>query len=30
MKTVADFSKIDIIITNHIELDHSGAFPERY
>jgi flavorubredoxin len=28
IRTVADLSKIDIIIINHIEPDHSGAFPE--
>lgn len=28
IKKIADLSKIDIIIINHIEPDHSGAFPE--
>ncbi|MDR2437205.1 MAG: MBL fold metallo-hydrolase, partial [Endomicrobium sp.] len=28
IKSIIDPSKIDIIIINHIEPDHSGAFPE--
>ena len=28
IKSVTDFSKIDYIIVNHVELDHSGNIPE--